>query len=858
MSLDQNAEGRLSAAPTDPSPEIYDQDTASVDALQTIIDPGAVVELRVPIRKGRTIRGYYDDHRKLIDDARKIDGKYPAIYITMNPVDPALLARCAYRGEDVAADSTNDRDVTARRWILVDLDPVRPANISATDDEHQAALDKAEEIAKELIGHGFPDPVLMDSGNGAYVLVPVDLPNDETSRDLVERFLAALQTLHGDDRTKIDTSVGNASRIMRLPGTLNAKGDNLPERPHRRARLVHVPAIIDPTPAELIEAMIEEAGTDPEPPTAAAPSGRFDLEAFVAEHLADRIGKHGPWKGAGYLWELNPCPFNEEHNRGEAWVARQPSGRFAAGCRHDSCTWKWRDLREKFDPKANRQSLKGTDDRFTDAMMAETVAEEVLADRYIWADGLGWLAWTGQQWRGCSDATVGEGVRAWSGEQFKTAVDELLAGKGNQQTMDGWRMMLNAGKESAVLRLARGIVEHQVEELDADPDLINTPSGVVDLRTGELGPHDPDLLMTKITRGSYRPGYQHPDWTAALEALRAPERAWLQVRTGQGATGHPTPDGIMPVLQGSGENGKSLVMTDGIVPALGDYASMASAKLFQASKGSEHSTERADLRGRRVLVAEELTEGRSIDVTALKQIQDVPRIKARYIRQNNIEFQASHSLFTTTNYVPIVAEVDHGTWRRLALLRFLFTFRKPGEELEADTDKRGDPELKARIRAGRDGQHDAVVTWIVDGARRWYADPARSLELTPAIAADTRAWRVEADRILGFWDEYLIADRDGCILTAEAHDVFNDWLSTNGHREWPKETFGPRFIQHQETARHRVDKVRRLNPKGLSRPADPLFPARVRAQATGGLPGRPLARRHRRGRGTCRGCRPFG
>jgi putative DNA primase/helicase len=141
-------------------------------------------------------------------------------------------------------------------------------------------------------------------------------------------------------------------------------------------------------------------------------------------------------------------------------------------------------------------------------------------------------------------------------------------------------------------------------------------------------------------------GFAHPDWEKALQALPDAERSLLQARIGQGITGHPTPDGVMPVLQGGGENGKSAVTTDGIVPALGDYASMASPKLFQASKGTEHSTERAELRGKRLLIAEELTEGRSLDITALKQIQDVDTITARYVHKDNFTFQASHSLFT--------------------------------------------------------------------------------------------------------------------------------------------------------------------------------------------------------------------
>jgi P4 family phage/plasmid primase-like protien len=470
-----------------------------------------------------------------------------------------------------------------------------------------------------------------------------------------------------------------------------------------------------------------------------------------------------------------------------------------------------------------------TADTFSDARLAATIADDVLADRFIWVSGLGWLTWDGQRWATATDVEVTEVIRQYALDRFEKALKELNAAGGSSAEVDGWRSMLHAGRMRSVLSLARGIVQRKVDDLDADPDLLNTPSGVVDLRSGEVHPHDPAQLMTRITSGSYRPGFTHPDWAKALEALPKPERYWFQVRVGQGITGHTTPDGVMPVLQGAGENGKSALTTDGTVPALGDYASMASAKLFQAGRGTEHSTERAELRGKRLLIAEELTEGRSIDITALKQIQDVGMITARYIRQDNFTFRTSHSLLTTTNYVPVVSETDHGTWRRLALLRFPFTFRKPSEPLDSAGDRTGDPTLKARIKDNADHQHDAVVTWAVEGAMRWYADPATSLVKTAVIDADTRAWRKDADRILGFWDERLTADREACVLTTETLEAFNSWLRSNGHNEWSRELFGPRFTQHAETVKHGVGEVRTLDPKGLSRYGWPRpIPARVR------------------------------
>jgi P4 family phage/plasmid primase-like protien len=475
-------------------------------------------------------------------------------------------------------------------------------------------------------------------------------------------------------------------------------------------------------------------------------------------------------------------------------------------------------------------SVGGTDDTFSDARLAETIADDVLADQYLWVSGLGWLGWDGRRWAEVSEVAATEAVRQYVLDRFGEVVEALRDGQGDKEAVDGWRPMLGAGRMRSVLNLARGIVERKADELDRDPDLLNTPSGVVELWSGELLPHDPTLLMTKITGGSYRPGFTHPDWEKALEALPKPEREWLQARIGQAITGHPTPDGIMPVLQGAGENGKSALTTDGLVPALGDYASMSSTKLFAATKGTEHSEERATLRGKRLLIAEELTEGRSIDVTALKQIQDVTTITARHVFQKNMTFRASHSLFTTTNYTPVVSETDHGTWRRLSLLRFPYTFKKPSEPLQAETDRVGDPALKARIRHGAEAQQDAIVTWAVEGAMRWYADPATSLTPTAKIKADTLAWQAEADRILGFWNERLIADADRCILTTETLEAFNSWLQANGHNEWSKETFGPRFEQHAETVRHGVTKVHPHDrPEGLSRfgwPKEP--PARPR------------------------------
>ncbi len=457
-----------------------------------------------------------------------------------------------------------------------------------------------------------------------------------------------------------------------------------------------------------------------------------------------------------------------------------------------------------------------TEDKFTDARLAETLATEVLDGAFCWAAGLDWLAWNGRVWKEVHEVSVIEAVRQWVLEKHADAAARLRDQNEAEAAgdVDGWRSLLSANRARTVLSLARGVVEKQAGDFDSDPDLLNTPGGIVHLPTKEILPHDPDLLMTKITRGSYRPDYVHEDWQRALGILPPAVAEWMRYRVGQAITGHTTPDGIVIFLQGGGENGKSLMSTDGLNPALGDYAAAASPKLFASSK-NEHSTERAELRGQRFVVAEELTEGASVDVTALKQIADVGTITARRTHKDNMTFITSHSLFVTTNYIPTIAQTDHGTWRRLALVKFPYTFIKPGDPIEdPEHQRRGDPTLKQRIKEGKTGQHDAAVTWAVEGAFAWFENMAAieagdgetaSILLPPErVKEDTLAWRMEADRILGFWSEMLVPDASAIVLAAEVTEVFNEWLVAGGHNPWAKETFRPRFAEHAETKRHRA------------------------------------------------------
>ncbi len=205
---------------------------------------GQIVELRIlKVQEGSrgfmsTMSGYFSDYVRLAEAAAKHSPMAQGAYITINPVNPSLLARSANKLRVAGKDSplTTDADIAVRGWLPIDLDPVRPRGISATDEEHELAIERARQVRDALHAEGWPRPILADSGNGAHLLYKIDLPSDD--REVVKKCLEALALRFDDHRVKVDQVVFNPARIWKLYGTVSRKGDSLPDRPHRLARIL--------------------------------------------------------------------------------------------------------------------------------------------------------------------------------------------------------------------------------------------------------------------------------------------------------------------------------------------------------------------------------------------------------------------------------------------------------------------------------------------------------------------------------------------------------------------------------------------------------------------------------------------
>jgi hypothetical protein len=207
-------------------------------------EPGDVVEVRVP-NAGRsgTISGYFNDPDAFTDAIMRLEREqYSGIYFTINRINKDLIARSANTLMHYAKSTTADKDVERRCWLPIDLDPDRPAGISSSEEEHEAAIQLAFDIRNGLMERGWAKDafVIADSGNGTHVLVRIDLPNDEESTNLIRRCLNVLSLQYGG-KIKVDGTMFNASRIIKVYGTVARKGSSTKERPHRQAWIIDAP-----------------------------------------------------------------------------------------------------------------------------------------------------------------------------------------------------------------------------------------------------------------------------------------------------------------------------------------------------------------------------------------------------------------------------------------------------------------------------------------------------------------------------------------------------------------------------------------------------------------------------------------
>lgn len=309
------------------------------------------------------------------------------------------------------------------------------------------------------------------------------------------------------------------------------------------------------------------------------------------------------------------------------------------------------------------------------------------------------------------------------------------------------------------------------EQLDSDVNLLGTPAGVVDLKTGELLPPDRDYLITKSVPHTPTPTADCPLWFKFLdEATRGDKdlQRYMQQIAGYCLTGD-TSEQCLFFIYGDGGNGKSIFL-NALNDIVGEYASTAVMNLLMTSKSERHSTELAMLKGARLVSVSETDEGKTLAEGLIKQLTGGDKITARYMRQDNFIFTPQFKIIIVGNHAPALQNVDAAMKRRFNVIPFVHKPEKP------------DHELGNKLKDEAAG----IFRWAIEGCLDWKAN---GLIKPACVVAETNEYFVTQDSFSEWFESDCFDQRNNFIVgkkqvwtpTVEVYEAWRQYAEDNGY-----------------------------------------------------------------------------
>ncbi|TWL77321.1 hypothetical protein CHCC15311_0001 [Bacillus licheniformis] len=391
---------------------------------------------------------------------------------------------------------------------------------------------------------------------------------------------------------------------------------------------------------------------------------------------------------------------------------------------------------------------------------------------------LDWLIWNGKRWEEDSkrkiEAITAKTLRALYGEA-KATEDKFR----KKQLNDWAKKCERRNIRMNTILDVRPMVSVRKQELDSHKYLLNCDNGVIDLKTGELLPHDRDLLFTKISPVSYQPDADCPNWKAFLESIFIDDQGtpnyeiidFMQKAIGYSLTGDTT-EQVMFFLFGNGRNGKSTFINT-VQHLFGDYGRQTNSDTFIKKKNdSAINNDIARLDGARFVSAVESEEGQQLSESLVKQITGGEKMSARFLRQEYFEFTPEFKVFFTTNHKPIVKGSDEGIWRRIRLIPFTVTIPK----------EKVDKKLPQKLAAEMPG----ILRWAVEGCLKWQKEGLGEPE---AIKKATEGYREDMDILGPFMEERCIQHPKAKVEAKELYKDYKDWCFENDEIELKNRAF---------------------------------------------------------------------
>lgn len=403
------------------------------------------------------------------------------------------------------------------------------------------------------------------------------------------------------------------------------------------------------------------------------------------------------------------------------------------------------------------------------------------ANDYRHVPGIGWYRWDTTRWQLDEDDTVlwaagdlAENIAAHDPRGVFTT-SALHKHRRRALSTTGINAMLTQAKSAPgmVLNAAR---------LDADPYVLCTPDGIVDLRTGLVRTPDPNKdFHSRSTTVGPKPT-PTPRWERFLtdtfgeDAEGREMISYLQLLLGYSVTGDVGGQ-VLPFLFGAGKNGKS-VLLDVLMKLLGDYADAAPPGFLMAKPYEGHPTDLAELHGRRVIVCSEVKPGDKFDEARVKLLTGGDRIKARRMRQDFFSFTPTHKLWLLGNHRPEVGTGGFAFWRRMRLIPFE---RVVPDHLKIDN--------LADVLVTEEGP--GILGWLIDGARR-YLGGDRDLTGPERVRIATTAYAETEDHTGRFYEECCRLAPDLRAEQTTLYAAYKAWCQNEGAPAMSSRAFAAR------------------------------------------------------------------
>jgi len=342
----------------------------------------------------------------------------------------------------------------------------------------------------------------------------------------------------------------------------------------------------------------------------------------------------------------------------------------------------------------------------------------------------------------------------------------------------------------AAIQLARseGGIPIGLEDLDADPWLLNVRNGTVDLRDGAIRPHRREDLLTHLCDIEFDPEASAPRWSQFLKEIIPDEevRDFLRRAVGYSLTGD-TREHVFFICHGSGANGKS-VLFETLLALLGDLAIKCPSDTIARQRGTGIPNDVARLVGKRFAAAVELEEGMRLAESRVKEMVGGDTISARFMKAEWFDFRPRFKLWLASNYRPRVRGTDYGIWRRVCLIPFDVTVDKPDRDL-----------LGKLLR-----ELPGILAWALDGCREWQAG---GLQIPARLQLATDEYRTSEDVIGRFIADECELDEPAVTAKSDLYEAFESWCADSGEDAPGKRKFGTRLKDMQ------LDELRTSNKR---------------------------------------------